>query len=47
MKEAYVKPTVKSEILRAEVLCDNCGSGSTCPDDGGTWFLGFPRKPYQ
>jgi len=28
MKEAYVKPTVKSEILKAEVLCDNWGSGS-------------------
>ncbi len=26
-KEPYVKPTVKSEILKAEVLCGNHGSG--------------------
>jgi hypothetical protein len=34
MKEAYIKPTVKSEILKADVLY-NCGS----PGD----FAGRPR----
>jgi hypothetical protein len=29
-KEPYVKPTVKSEILKAEVLYNNHGSGGTC-----------------
>jgi len=43
MKEAYVKPTVKSEVLKAEVLCDNFGSGCGCPDGDRTFFLGFPH----
>ncbi len=39
MKESYVKPTVKSEILKAEVL-NNWGSG--CNSDGrGDWVGGF------
>jgi len=44
MKEAYVKPTVKSEVLKAEVLNDNWGSGCGCPDGSGTWIWGFPRR---
>jgi hypothetical protein len=36
MKEPYVKPTVKTEILKAEVLCNN-GSAGGC---GGCEFTG-------
>ena len=43
MKEAYVKPTVKSEVLKAEVLCSNWGSGCTCGQHlggrEGFWWL--------
>jgi hypothetical protein len=41
MKEPYVKPTVTTEILKAEVLNGNFGSG--CPGDQ-TFHLGFPKK---
>jgi len=35
-KEPYVKPTVKTEILKAEVL-NNCGSGGYPGGDGCQW----------
>jgi hypothetical protein len=41
MKEPYVKPTVKTEVLKAEVLHHNFGSG--CPGNH-TFHLGFPKK---
>jgi len=42
MKEAYVKPTVKSEVLKAEVLCDNWGSGSTGGQNPGVYRWWWP-----
>jgi len=50
MKEAYVKPTVKSEVLKAEVLWDNQGSGCTNGNVGqlpgrghGYWWWWCPK----
>jgi hypothetical protein len=41
-KEPYVKPAVKSEILKAEVLCSQV-SGSVSRCGGPTFFWGFPK----
>jgi hypothetical protein len=40
VKETYVKPAIKSEILKAEVLNQNWGSGCNGGNEGwgGYWW---------